>query len=261
VPVEAERVTIELGDHVVQFYEAEADLIGTVSGYLGAAIRAGELAVVVATEGHRDAFEAELEAAGIRVAEARRSGLFVSLDAAGTVSRFLSDGRIDPGGFHSVIGGVMREAVRTGRPVRAYGEMVALLWDAGNVLAAIELETLWNDLGRQLPFSLLCAYPAQSMSGAEHPGAWQDVCHLHSAVLDARPGVDGHLEHRRSGKPEETCGFPAELDAPGAARRFVVDVLGRWQYDDDLVDEVALVVTELTTNAVVHGWSPFTVGV
>lgn len=28
--------------------------------------------------------------------------------------------------------------------------MVALLWDAGHVLAAIELEELWNDLGREL---------------------------------------------------------------------------------------------------------------
>ena len=46
------------------------------------------------------------------------------------------------------------------QPVCVFGEMVWLLWDAGQVNAAIEVETLWNELGHQYPFSLLCAYPA-----------------------------------------------------------------------------------------------------
>jgi hypothetical protein len=43
--------------------------------------------------------------------------------------------------------------------VRVFGEMVSLLWDAGLIDAAVELEVLWNELGVQYPFSLLCAYP------------------------------------------------------------------------------------------------------
>ena len=77
----------------------------------------------------------------------------------------------------------MRDAAASGRRVRAYGEMVALLWDAGDVLGAIELETLWHELGRELSFSLFCSYPASSVSGPEHAQALHQVCHLHSAVL------------------------------------------------------------------------------
>lgn len=34
--------------------------------------------------------------------------------------------------------------------VRVFGEMVSLLWDAGDVIAAIELETLCNELRREV---------------------------------------------------------------------------------------------------------------
>ena len=77
----------------------------------------------------------------------------------------------------------MRRAAATGRPVRAYGEMVALLWEHGDVLAAIELEELWNDLGRELDFSLLCAYRSASVQGDEHAQALEQVRLLHSSEL------------------------------------------------------------------------------
>jgi hypothetical protein len=48
--------------------------------------------------------------------------------------------------FRSVVGRLMSKAARSGRPVRAYGEMVALLWDAGHLDAAIDVELLWNEL-------------------------------------------------------------------------------------------------------------------
>ena len=67
--------------------------------------------------------------------------------------------------------------------MRIYGEMVAVLWDQGNVAAAIELERLWNDLAIRHPFSLLCAYPTSAFhtdAGAEQ---FLQVCAQHSAVI------------------------------------------------------------------------------
>ena len=65
----------------------------------------------------------------------------------------------DPAGFWQAISPLLRQAAKTGQPVRVFGEMVSLLWDAGLIDAAVELEVLWNELGVQYPFSLLCAYP------------------------------------------------------------------------------------------------------
>jgi hypothetical protein len=60
--------------------------------------------------------------------------------------------------------------------------MVALLWDTGQTGAAVELEVLWNELGRQQPFSLLCAYPARSVTGEDQLDALTEVCAAHVAA-------------------------------------------------------------------------------
>lgn len=176
-------ISVQPGEHLVQFYDREPELVQSVGRYVIDGARAGDVAVLIATEAHRSAFVAELEQAGIDLAQASRDGEIVMLDAAATMSSFTRGGRIDGEGFMRVIGGVLRDAARTGRGIRAYGEMVAPLWDAGNVLAAIELEKLWNELGRELPFTLLCVYHSESVSGHEHVDALERVCHLHSAIM------------------------------------------------------------------------------
>ncbi|MBV9366256.1 MAG: MEDS domain-containing protein [Solirubrobacterales bacterium] len=233
------------GEHVVQFYEREADLVRAVGTYLISAVAEDAVAIVIAGEAHRVAFEAELVGTGIDVVRATEEGRVVWLDAARTLSLFMEDGRIEPARFRDVVGGVVRWARGTGRPVRAYGEMVALLWDAGDILGAIELEKLWNDLGRELSFALWCGYHTRSVAGAEHAEALHEVCQLHSAVM-----------------PDAAARFHAGADAPRAARRFVMSTLERSAYGERVsVDDVQLVVSELATNAVIHAGSAFSVSV
>lgn len=53
--------------------------------------------------------------------------------------------------------------------------------------------------------------------------------------------------------------LPPEPASAAAARRFILDVLDRWQ-EGDLSDTVALLVSELVTNAVLHAASPVEIG-
>jgi anti-sigma regulatory factor (Ser/Thr protein kinase) len=244
--LELEDIAVGASDHVVRFYELESELSETAGRYLIDGARAGEVAIVVATQAHRRAFEAELAAAVIDPAESRRAGTLVWLDAAATMARFITGGRIDRDAFDRVIGAVVRQARESGRPVRAFGEMVSLLWDAGHVLTAIELEELWNELRRDLPFSLLCAYHSESVSGSEHAESLSQICHLHSSVL-------------RLAESEVSGRFPAEHSAPGEARRLVAHALGRWGHSGTFSEAAQLVVTELATNAVLHAGSEFSV--
>jgi PAS domain S-box-containing protein len=86
--------------------------------------------------------------------------------------------------FHRQIGALVAKAGDGGRrSVRAFGEMVALLWAEGNSEAAIQLEELWNQLSRTYAFSLLCAYPMSNFNGAADADAFGKVCHAHSKVL------------------------------------------------------------------------------
>jgi anti-sigma regulatory factor (Ser/Thr protein kinase) len=254
--VELEEVALDANDHVVHFYERESELAATVGRHLTRAARSAA-GIVIATEGHRRAIEAEMEAAGVNPAKGCSHGTLILLDAAATMATFVIDGRVDPDAFRHVIGSIVRQAIDTGRPVRAYGEMVALLWDEGNVLAAIELEKLWNELGRELQFALLCGYHSESVNGAEHEEALQQVCHLHSAVLDAAGRND--LNAQWPAGAGISANFPADLAAARAARQFVTDSLAKTNLRATVIDDARLVVTELAANAIVHARSPFSV--
>jgi anti-sigma regulatory factor (Ser/Thr protein kinase) len=247
-----EHVTCGSPRHVVQFYGSDDELIDSAGDYLADGIRDGEVAVVVATAAHRAAFEAALTAKGVDFAAALSSGSYVVLDAEATMRRFLVSDWPDRGDFAATVGSLIRKASDTGRPVRVYGEMVALLWDAGHVNAAIELETLWNELASELAFSLFCAYSTRSVAGDVNLDAFAEVCRLHSAVVGGRRTPKGIVTTSRA--------FSPAFDAPRAARHFVLETLQGWG-DDSLLDDAALIVTELATNAVLHASSGFTVDV
>ena len=159
------------GGHFVQFYEQSPYLVERVSAFIAPGLNAGEAAIVIATPEHRESIEVALEARGIDVAAMRQQGSYVDLDAAETMSLFMVDGQPDPRRFVEVIGGAITQA----RPkaqfpiVRAYGEMVALLWAQGRQGAAINLEELWNELLGHHPFSLMCGYPIEGLGEPDSP--------------------------------------------------------------------------------------------
>jgi len=227
-------------DHVVQFYRHDRELAEGVGDFLAEAIQGGGVAVVIATEAHRRLFTARLVEAGIDAARLAEAGLtpageggtLVLLDADEAMQALLIDGRLAPHRFDKLIGKLIREAVAGGRAVRAYGEIVALLWGDGYVTAAVELERLWNDLGREVDFSLYCAYPLESV----------------------RP------PRLRQAPLELACTFIPVGYGPTAARCFVTRTLAAWGYPE-LVDNAAVIASELATNAVLHARTQFTVTV
>jgi MEDS: MEthanogen/methylotroph, DcmR Sensory domain len=240
---------------VVQFYGHEDELADRVAGYLLAALRRDGVAVVIATAAHRQAFEGRLAQAGVDLAAAARSGTYLALDADDTVRALMPGGRLDHDAFERVVGGLIRRAGQPDRPVRAYGEIVALLWDAGLVNAAVQLEEMWDSLGQRYPFSLFCSYPASSVSGGAHLEAFAEVCRLHRSVVGGWPSPAAAAA---PAAPAATRAFALSGDAPAAARHFAVDAVRRLGAAD-LSDDAALVVTELAANAVLHAHTGFTV--
>ncbi len=201
------------------------------------------------------ALEAYLTAHGIDSDRARAAGLLQVLDAEETLSRFFVDGVIDGARFREVAGGLIRSGGATGRAVYVYGEMVAILWQAGHVTATMALESLWNDLGRDHDFSVLCAYQAQTLGADPQGEALTGLRGLHSALISPVPspagGPDAVTERSRT--------FPARADSPRAARHFVTTVLKQWDVVGDAVDDAALVTSELASNALLHAESDFVV--
>ena len=228
-------------NHVVHFYGADDELADTVGRYLADGIRSGDGVVVVATAPHRLAFEARLAREGLDAGRERRAGRLFTVDASGLLGTFLAGPRLDHGRFEATASSLIGRAAAGGRPVRVYAEMVALLWDAGDVALAIELEDLWTKLAARVPFGLLCGYPDCVLAQAGTAGAVRDVCQLHSAVADQR-------------------NFAAELDSVRAARHYVTGLLDVGA-DEAAACDSAIVATELAANAVLHARSGFTMTV
>jgi len=172
-------------EHFVQFYETDAFLARAVGEYVGAALGSGDAAVVVATPAHRRAIRRKLRERGLDVPRAVARGRYVALDAAGTLARFMTNGAPDAARFAEVVGGVVARAARAGRRVRAFGEMVALLWEQGNRNAAVRLEGLWNDLRKAHTCSLFCAYPIACFHGPGCDRPFDAVCACHARVIPA----------------------------------------------------------------------------
>jgi MEDS: MEthanogen/methylotroph, DcmR Sensory domain len=259
--------------HVVQFYDGDEELAESAGDYLADAIAEGGAAVILATTARCAAFEARLAARGVDVAAARHDGTLVCLDAVRLARRLTSAGRVDRTGFDAEIRPAILAAAGPGGPVRVYGEVVAVLWAAGHVNAALELEGFWNELGREIPFSLYCGYPRESVGDSEHQGAVSEVCRLHTGVLGDSPisglaaapaGDPGHpADLVAAGDPlarahwtDAARTFPGTRESPRAARVFVLEMLAPWR-GEQLAADAALVVGELANNAVMHARSEF----
>ena len=177
-------------DHFVQFYESDGFLLNSLSGFIGSAINKGVPAVVVATQEHRDGLNELMRANSIDVTGALASGKYVALDAAETLSKFMINGVPEPGRFNEVLGGVIASVTDGRSRVRAFGEMVALLWAEGNHDGAIRLEELWNDLQKAHAFSLFCAYPMKGFGSESLTKPHDGVCTVHSRVLPSESYAD-----------------------------------------------------------------------
>ncbi|MFO7777400.1 MAG: MEDS domain-containing protein [Nitriliruptoraceae bacterium] len=169
-------------DHLVTFYESSSFLARSARRFLLAGLDRGETIIVVATPAHRDAFAAALEEAGHDLARSRREGRYLERDAAATLAELVVDGRLCRARFDRVISRFVAEVAATSGGLRVFGEMVALLWEAGDLNLALELEDHWNTLIEQVPLPLLCAYPLSGFDSRETTARFHDVCGRHSRV-------------------------------------------------------------------------------
>ncbi len=162
------------GDHLVQLYQDEAFLGEAVSAYIADTLQRGEAGIIIATPAHRARF-------GFQPTDQIRI-----LDAEETLERFMVDGQPNWTRFHEQVGGLIAELRLRYPAVRAYGEMVNVLWHRDQREAAIRLEEYWNDLQALQTFTLLCAYQMDPLDPANYAGPLECVCRVHSHLIPAR---------------------------------------------------------------------------
>ena len=171
-------------EHVLQIYDEDAPFMDSLQGFIAEGLERGESVIVIATASHREEMSRRLSLAGHDVEALAAGDRYIALSAQDTLDTFMVRGTPEVERFRRTIKSVIERARRGGRPVRAFGEMVALLWARGNRAATVQLELYWNDLLRSERFPLFCAYPrvgfTQEISSAIHA-----VCEAHTRQVPA----------------------------------------------------------------------------
>ena len=176
--------------HSVLFYRDDSELAARAGEPLLAALTSGGTAIVIATPAHRELIGRWLTAAGADLAAATAAGRYLTRDARETMASLMIGGWPSPAGFWQAINPLIQRAAATAPPVRVFGEIVALLWESGQLGAALELEALWNELAAHYPFGLVCGYSAGTIGGRDRGDALAELCEAHAGTLGAAPGAD-----------------------------------------------------------------------
>jgi DNA-binding NarL/FixJ family response regulator len=172
--------------HEVQFYSDDAVFLDTFARFIAVALKAGDAAIVVATESHREALALRLKTQGLDVDAAIQQGTYIQLDVAKTLSTFMVNDMPDSARFFEVVSGLIEAAAKATKRehsrVVACGECAPLLWADGKADAAIRIEQLWDEVGKTYEMDILCGYALNSFHGEEDQHVFQSICSEHSAV-------------------------------------------------------------------------------
>jgi KaiC/GvpD/RAD55 family RecA-like ATPase len=170
--------------HAVQFYGDDDSLFTTVATFLNQGFADGNPAVLIATQPHREAILRHLKDRLVDTDRAVRMRGLIVLDAQETLDRFMAGDHPDAERFDESVGKLisgMLEGRENRIVIRAYGEMVDVLWKQGRTQAAIRLEMLWNKLAQRYGFALLCGYSMGNFF--KDTRGFEEICREHTHVV------------------------------------------------------------------------------
>jgi hypothetical protein len=170
-------------EHVLQIYESEGVFIDALAGFVGGGINSNDACIVIATDIHLKALESRLESYGIQIPTLISERRYIPLNAEETLSKFMKNGWPDENLFILAISELLKRARgRSNRRIRAFGEMVAILWAQGYIGATVQLEHIWNRFCEKEEFGLFCAYPKAGFT-EDMTDSIKHVCSAHSKMI------------------------------------------------------------------------------
>ena len=170
--------------HPCHFYSDDASLTANVASFFAPAFREGQAIVAFGTPAHLSAIEKRLRADGHDVDAARARGQYLAYDAQATLNGLLR-GDLLPSQdrFEEIVSSELEHASREFGAVRAFGEIVSLLWRDGKRQAALRLEEMWNEAIGLYPVALLCGYNVRSFTSSHDAAGVTGIIAAHTAVL------------------------------------------------------------------------------
>ncbi|HXU17598.1 MAG TPA: response regulator [Terriglobales bacterium] len=172
--------------HEAAFYRDDAALVDGFARFVEAALKAGDPAIVIATESHSVSLFQRLSHDGVDVSASIEQGMYIPLDVPDTLSTFMANDLPDPVRFTNVAGDLIKRAAKAAkggrRQVAACGECAPFLLAKGNAEAAIRLENLWDEIATNYDVDILCGYVSTALQEKENSHNLLSICAKHSAI-------------------------------------------------------------------------------
>ncbi len=176
-------------DHVIQIYEDKGSFLDVLTGFVGEGINSGDSVIVIATKEHIQGLEERLIKHGLFVDFLVKENRYIPVDADSLISSFMVKDWPDPLLFEKEINALIERAGQNNRKIRAFGEMVALLWSRGQNGATVQLEHLWNQFKQKNELSLFCAYPKSGFT-QDINNSINHICGCHTRMITNSTLVD-----------------------------------------------------------------------
>ncbi len=170
-------------DHAVQIYRDDRTFLDCLESYVGAGLRSGESVVLIATASHLHEVEKRLRGGWIDLDRCRWEDRYIAVLAQETLAKFMVNAVPDEALFRTTIGDMITRAKGEGRRLRAFGEMVGVLWAEGNKNGALKLEHLWTRLHAERKFPLFCAYSRTHLRPESLESDIQTIFAAHSRIV------------------------------------------------------------------------------
>lgn len=172
-------------DHVVQIYENDKIFMDSLEGFVGSGLLAGDSVIIIATKEHLAILEGRLKNQGFNINSLIANDQYIPVEVKEALSNFFINKWPDEQLFTQFVATLIERAKRNNCKVRAFGEMVAILWEQGFNGATVQLENLWNQLHKKDEFSLFCAYPKIGFTQDANDSI-ETICSSHTKVIDGR---------------------------------------------------------------------------
>jgi len=173
--------------HEVGFYSDDRSLMDGYTAFVGTSLRNGKAAIFVGSEAHCEKLLLRLQAYGLDMTAAIEQGRYVALNNSETVAEFTINGMPDRVLFAKAADGLLAKAAESvsGDRTRivACGEIAPLLWERGDLEAALRVEELWDGVAQANGIQIFCGYSLARFHGQDGSRAFERICDLHSDVL------------------------------------------------------------------------------
>lgn len=171
-------------DHILQIYDNDQSFLDMLQAFVTNGISNGDSVIVIATCDHLKLLNDRLRETGLDLFALALRDQYMALEAQETLDQFMIRGWPDENLFNYVLTNLLSRARKHDRRVRAFGEMVALLWSQGLSGATVHLEHLWSRFCSSEAFSVFCAYPRSGFT-EDMNHSLAKICSCHSKMINS----------------------------------------------------------------------------